>query len=149
MDQRADEVLLDNFETLARRLEEEAINLTARVFGRNVDIQYTLEEGTLRERIACIGALWLFIQGIASYHDLRTSIIDLYNDARLFGREAIEQFHNITRTRHDDVISQRITSRDVARLHRIIENTDKIMTELPLEDVQIRNRVTADLVERL
>ena len=96
MDQRADEVLLDNFETLARRLEEEAINLTARVFGRNVDIQYTLEEGTLRERIACIGALWLFIQGIASYHDLRTSIIDLYNDARLFGREAIEQFHNIT-----------------------------------------------------
>jgi hypothetical protein len=93
--------------------------------------------------------LWLFIQGIASYHDLRTSVIDLYNDARLFGREAIEQFHNITRTRHDDVISQRITSRDVARLHRIIENTDKIMTELPLEDVQIRNRVTADLVERL
>ena len=42
----ADEVLLDNFETLARRLEDEAIDLTTRVFGRNVEIQYTLEEGT-------------------------------------------------------------------------------------------------------
>jgi hypothetical protein len=140
-----DEVLLDNFEHLALILEEEAVNLTVRVFGRQVELQYTLEEGSLRERITVWATLSLFIQGIANYHDLRTSIIDLYNDARFFGREAIEQFHNITRTSHEDVISQRVTPRDVARLHRIIENTDKLMTELKLGDVQIRYRVTTDL----
>jgi hypothetical protein len=117
------------------------------MFGRGVTVAYDLEEGTLRERIQLLATLWLIIQGVASYHDLRTSIIDLYHDAKGFAREAIDQFHQITGTKADDIISKRVTPRDVAPLYRIIQNADKLATERSpvLEEVRIRNQIITDL----
>ena len=142
-----DEIIIDDFEALAYRLEQRAIPIAIRVFGRGVTVAYDLEEGTLREHIKILATLWLIIQGIASYHNLRTSIIDLYHDAESFAREAIDEFHQITGTKTNDIISQRVTPRDMARLYRIIQNADELATEwspVP-EAVQIRDQIITDL----
>ena len=115
------------FDVLARTLEEGAVELARGIFVSGVQIEYLLEEGTLLERAKVIGKPLAVIVGvIAGYHELRESIIDIYNDARKFSEFAIVEFHKITHTDPSDVIYKRTIPTDVNRLYRITQNVDRI-----------------------
>lgn len=142
------ELLPSRFDALAARLEQQVVNLTQDVFGAGVKVEYLLEEGTLREWVKVWGpTLLIVLGGISQYHDLRESIVDLYQDAAHFGGAAIEQFYKITNTKSSGTIYQRTVPSDIHRLYRIVENTDYLLSgpAKSRDAAWVRDRIISDL----
>jgi hypothetical protein len=116
----------ENFNALAERLESAILSASREIFKKDAKIEYLLEEGTLIQRTRIFKTLALILGGIAGYHELRESVIDIYNDADAFAHIASELFHKITDTSPSAVIYKRVLPSDVKHLHRIIENVDRI-----------------------
>lgn len=134
------------FDNLTRPLEDSVVGLARRIFVKDIEIEYVLEEGTLLERAKVIGKPLIVLIGLAAgYHELRESVIDMYNDAHQFGEVAIEQFHKITGTSPSDIISKRTVPTDVNRLHRIIQNTDVFQNLAQSNRQEFVNRINSDI----
>jgi len=81
------------FPILASSLERGLVRLAKRVFVRDVEIEFIVEDGSLIERTKVVGKrLAIAITIVAGYDEFRASVIDLYSDAQRFGRFAIEEF---------------------------------------------------------
>ena len=134
------------FEELSERLLGVALEL-ARNVKRGHDVDYTFEEGTLLQRIVVIGWLGLGISSVAQYHNFRSSVIDMVNDAAIFSGFGIDRFHELTQTTAANDIYKRTTSRDLNRLRRIVAAVDQIGEGgMPRSQLSsIRSRIIHDL----
>ena len=84
------------FVELRERLVNVATEL-ARTVKHSHDLDFTLEEGTLRQRLLLIGGLALGAYHlVATYHDFRESLVELIHHADCFSGAVIDRFH-ITR----------------------------------------------------
>jgi hypothetical protein len=135
------------FDGLSERLFRVAIDI-AQVVGHGREIDFTLEEGTLWQRILVNGALLLGIySGVAQYHEFRESVIQMVRDGHAFSSYERNRLHELTDTKPTDAVYKRTVSRDVNRLRRIISAFDHVtegrapVTKLP----SIRRQVIHDL----
>jgi hypothetical protein len=136
------------FDALAERLQGDVVSLTREIFVRDIKLEFLLEEGTILERAKVIGKPIAVVLGlVAGYHELRESVIDLYNDAKHFSELVIKDFHKNTHTSPSAVIYQRKLPSDVNRLYRIIQSADRLSDEIandPLRRSETE-RVISDL----
>jgi hypothetical protein len=135
------------FEELRERLVGAATELAHSV-KRSKALDFTLEEGTLRQRLLLIGGIALGAYNIvATYHDFRESAIEIIHDAESFSAAVIDRFHKLTGTTQTDELYRRTTSRDVNRLRRIVAAVDQVSTShvAGTELSSIRQQVIHDL----
>jgi hypothetical protein len=118
------------FEELATSLEREVVEIAKAVFVSGVEVEYSLDEGSLIERAKVGGKTLAVVIGVvAGYHELRESVIDIYNDAHRFGTVVVDQFQSFTGIPRSEFISRRIVPKDVSTLRKIIKKTDAIDKE--------------------
>jgi hypothetical protein len=142
---RFPEVSRSEFEAMATRLEERVVVLgrsfARRHEARESELIYYFDEGSLVGRAKIIGGLALGVYvAISQYPEFRKGVTELYEDARAFGTAAVQEFRHVTGVREQDILYQRRISRDVNRLHRIVENVDLIASGLVPESDAMRYR---------
>lgn len=135
------------FERLSNQLYDVATEL-APVVKRAHDLDFTFEEGSLIQRILLAGTfLMTSLDAASHYHDLRESVIDAIHDEQKLSSLAIKKFHEITRTKPNQEIYKRTSSRDMNRLHRIVSGFDRVTAGnvSHREQSDIRDEVISDL----
>lgn len=119
----------ENFANLTTRLENGVIRIARDIYVNDAEIEYLLEEGTLRQRARILKLLAYLLGTIAGYHELRESIFDIYKDADFFAQAVIKEFYKVTKSSPSSVIYKRTIPHDVRALHRIVQTMDRLENE--------------------
>jgi hypothetical protein len=108
---------------LGEKLNYSAIAIARDIFGRGYEVDFFIEEGSVRERIRVYGKLLLWLMGsVVAMDQFPEAVEDLVQKAHTYGEATIAKFEQVTGTHPDQVISRRTQSRDVNRLNRIARN---------------------------
>ena len=141
---------LAEFDRLSRELLARAVDLARETVPQATELELTLEDGSLFHRIVVYG--WLFlvptIEVTSHYHDLRESVVDIVHDGRDFSQGAMDNFHKVTHAAPAQVIYKRTVSEDVERLHRILDNCERVARGVPYSQMaKMRRTIVHDLAE--
>ena len=116
----------DSREKLEKKLREFIQPRASFIFGREVDLEISFEDGSLKTKIAILGAVGTML---ASYGDFKEGIENLTRDATILAQAAnLEVIFN-TRANHCDRIRIEKRTGILGRVNHLINTAEKIKDE--------------------
>lgn len=133
-------------DVLGEKLSYSAVKLARDIYGRGYQVDFLIEEGTLRQLVKVYGPLLLgFMNAVVLADQFPSAVADIAHKAGTYSAAIIGEFEQVTKTQPNEVINKRTKSRDVNRLSRIAHNLEGLeYGDLPGAE---RERLVGAIVE--
>jgi hypothetical protein len=149
---------------LGRAADSIAYGVARDIYGTGVEVEVTLEKGSLKSWITVsASSIFLIYGGVANYKGFKESVLEMCKDARRFGFNVCQKFQSAAGTSEQQIyrVEKRLKtpgriSRLIRRMERLEKNLDKldhqqvrqelidagqqleiILLDLPVEDTDI------------
>jgi hypothetical protein len=125
---------------LGRAADSIAYNVARDVYGTGVEVEVTLEKGSLKSWITVsASSIFLIYGGVANYKGFKESVLEMCKDARRFGFNIYQKFESAAGTSEKQIyrVEKRLkTPGRISRLIRRMERLEKNMDKLDHQQVQ-------------